>query len=146
MRRLFTIAALISGLTTTAADACGNGSVSIADSRFSVIVADDPAERARGLMRVRKMPRDAGMLFVFPKQQSVSFWMKDTLMPLDMIFIDDEGEVVKVHEAATPGSRDSIQSGRPVRYVLEVNAGVARAAGIEPGAHFEMPMLARCGR
>ena len=82
------------------------------------------------------------MLFVYEKPQHVSFWMENTLIPLDMVFLDAAGRVVRVHENAVPLDRTPIPSGEQVLAVLEINGGLARAIGIAPGAelrHAAMP-------
>lgn len=100
---------------------------------FSVAVADDAAERARGLMFVEAMDEDAGMLFVYPKPRPVNFWMKNTLIPLDMIFTDQSGTIVSIHENAIPHDETAIFGGEAVFSVLEINAGVSKAKSIAIG-------------
>ncbi|KYK30585.1 MAG: hypothetical protein AYK23_00920 [Candidatus Proteinoplasmatales archaeon SG8-5] len=105
---------------------------------FQCELADTPAERAEGLMYVESMPQDEGMLFVFDNPLQVSFWMKNTLIPLDMIFIDSNGVVVNVEEAdPEPGVPDAqltrYSSDGPILYVLEINQGLAASYGIESG-------------
>ena len=75
-------------------------------ARFSVAVADDPRERAQGLMHVERMARSTGMIFLYPAPQTAAFWMKNTLIPLDMIFVGADGVVRKVHENAIPHAGD----------------------------------------
>jgi uncharacterized membrane protein (UPF0127 family) len=102
---------------------------------FSVELADDAAERALGLMHREKMPTGAGMLFVYEHPQRVTFWMENTLIPLDMIFMDATGRVLKVHENAVPRDRTAIPGGsNEVLAVLEINGGLARAIGIAEGS------------
>lgn len=108
--------------------------------RFSVEVADDDAERARGLMFRETMARGAGMLFVFDPPQQVSFWMKNTLIPLDMIFTDSTGKVVKVHANAIPGDLTGIPGEGRVFSVLEINGGLAERYGIGPGSELQHPV------
>jgi uncharacterized membrane protein (UPF0127 family) len=108
---------------------------------FTVAVVDTPGALARGLMMVEHMPENAGMLFVFPQTREVSFWMKDTLIPLDMLFIDDAGYVASIHEGAIPHDTTSIPSGSPVRYVLEINGGVVEKLGLAPGDKVINPAL-----
>jgi len=105
----------------------------------AVEVARTDATRRRGLMQRRSLPDDAGMLFVFDETADHGFWMVNTLIPLDMIFIDEEGRVVGIVERAEPGSRAQRSVGAPSRYVLEVNGGWARARGVKAGdrAKFE---------
>ncbi|WP_083499795.1 DUF192 domain-containing protein [Tropicibacter naphthalenivorans] len=102
-------------------------------ARFNVAVAETPEERNQGLMFVEQMPMSTGMLFVYPSQRPVAFWMKNTLIPLDMIFADQHGVVVDVHENAVPGDLTSIPSAEPAQYVLEVNGGLTRLLGISEG-------------
>lgn len=106
---------------------------------FTVEVADEPEERARGLMHRTELARDAGMIFVFPRVQPASFWMRNTPLPLDIIFIGDDGRVVNVAENTTPFSEEAIPSDAPVRAVLEVNAGLAGELGIGPGTPVRHP-------
>lgn len=108
---------------------------------FRVEVADDDAERSRGLMGRQAMGRLEGMLFVFDATQPVSFWMRNTLIPLDMLFIDETGTVVRVHANAVPLDESPIPSGVPVRYVLEINGGLAARFGIAAGAKLQHPVI-----
>ena len=84
-------------------------------------------------MRREHLASSAGMLFVYERPQMASFWMQNTLVPLDMVFVNDAGQVVKVHPNAVPGDETPIPSGEPVRYVLEINGGLAARIGIAPG-------------
>jgi uncharacterized protein len=103
------------------------------DHALSVEVMRTEAEREHGLMDRRFLPADRGMLFQFEKVQSVLMWMKDTYIPLDMIFISRDGVVTHIHENAEPMSEAIISSNGPVYGVLEVNAGYARKIGLKPG-------------
>ena len=98
-----------------------------------VELARDDAERARGLMYREKLDDDAGMLFLFPVAEDHGFWMKNTLIALDMIFIGEDGRVVGVVENAAPRSLDLRSVGAPSRYVLEVNGGWAARRGVRKG-------------
>lgn len=100
---------------------------------FRVEVAADQASQARGLMFRKSMPPDAGMLFDFHKSDFVTFWMKNTILPLDMIFIRQDGTISSVAPDAVPYSTTSIPSAEPVRAVLELNGGRAAQLDIEPG-------------
>ena len=112
-------------------------------ARFTVDIADDAAERAQGLMFVESMPSSRGMLFVYPDERpGVAFWMKNTLIPLDIVFADAAGRVVRVHENAIPGDETSLPAGAPVQYVLEINGGLAARLGIGPGAEMRHPAIA----
>jgi uncharacterized membrane protein (UPF0127 family) len=108
-------------------------------ARFTVEVADDPASRARGLMFRESLARSAGMLFLFPEPGPQRFWMRNTRIPLDMIFIDPAGRVVHVHAHAKPGDETPISGGDGVLAVLEINGGLAARLGIAPGAELRHP-------
>ena len=110
--------------------------------RFTVEVADDGAERAQGLMFRESMPMASGMLFVYEEPQRVAFWMKNTLIPLDMIFADATGLVQRVHSKAIPHDETPIDGGDGVLAVLEINGGLARRLGIEPGSVMRHPAFA----
>jgi len=101
--------------------------------KFDVELALTEIERARGLMFRKQLGPYEGMLFDFQREAPVSFWMKNTLIPLDMIFIAADGTVRHVHANAVPLSTESIPSQFPVRGVLEINGGSARLLGIKPG-------------
>jgi uncharacterized protein len=100
---------------------------------FAVELATNAAQRAVGLMYRKELPEGRGMLFDFHDEQPVQFWMHNTYIPLDMIFIAADGRVMRVVENAKPMSDELIPSGRPVRAVLEVIAGTARKFGIAAG-------------
>jgi uncharacterized membrane protein (UPF0127 family) len=100
---------------------------------FNVELATNAAERERGLMFRKSLPEGQGMLFDFKRDQSVSFWMHNTYISLDMIFISGDGRVAHIVENAKPLSDDLIPSGAPVRGVLEVIAGTVQKLGIAPG-------------
>jgi len=85
------------------------------------------------------LDQDAGMLFVFPETSQLSFWMKNTPRPLDIIYIDAGGRVVSIAEKTTPYSEAPLPSAGPAQYVLEVNAGFAREHGVGPGTRIELP-------
>jgi len=109
--------------------------------RFSVEIADDPAERAQGLMHREHMARGAGMLFIYERAGPAAFWMKNTLIPLDMLFLDEQGVVTRVHSNAIPHDETAIPGGDAVKAVLEINGGLAKALGITPGAELLHPGL-----
>lgn len=108
---------------------------------FTVEVADDSQERAQGLMFRTEMSPAAGMLFVYDAPRNVSFWMKNTLIPLDMVFADATGTVTRVHAGAVPGDLTPIDGGEGVQFVLEINAGLADTLGIGPGAVLRHPAI-----
>ncbi|WP_397542182.1 DUF192 domain-containing protein [Roseovarius salis] len=111
------------------------------EARFTVEVADEPAERAQGLMHVQSMPRSAGMLFVYDAPRTARFWMKDTLIPLDILFADATGTVRRIKHMAEPLSERLIPGGDGIQYVLEINGGMARALGIAAGAELRHPAI-----
>lgn len=111
-------------------------------ARFSVELADDEAERARGLMHRETMPRSAGMLFAYETPRRAQFWMKNTLIPLDMIFADQQGVVTRVHSNAIPQDTTVIDGGDGVQFVLEINGGLAKRLGITAGAELRHPKIA----
>jgi uncharacterized protein len=100
---------------------------------FTVELALSPADRASGLMNRTSMAADHGMLFKFEQSRQVLMWMKNTPLPLDMLFIDEAGTVTRIAKETTPFSETIVPSGGPVRYVLELNAGTADRRGISAG-------------
>lgn len=96
-------------------------------------IADTDEERAQGLMFRTEMAEDHGMLFVFPAMRPLGFWMRNTLIPLDMIFIKDDGVIHHIHANAKPQDETIIPSQGPVSRVLELNGGAAERMGIKPG-------------
>ena len=109
--------------------------------KFDVELALNDVERSRGLMFRDKLGPYEGMLFDFHQEAPVSFWMKNTLIPLDMVFIGGDGTVRHVHANAVPLSTDAIASQFPVRAVLEINGGSARLLGIKPGDRIKHPIF-----
>jgi uncharacterized membrane protein (UPF0127 family) len=101
---------------------------------FKIWIADDAERRARGLMFVERLDEDAGMLFVYPRVEPVSMWMKNTHIALDMLFVGPDGRVEHVVENTTPLSLDTIESKAAVRAVVELKGGVAKRLKIRPGA------------
>jgi uncharacterized membrane protein (UPF0127 family) len=99
----------------------------------NVELARTPEARSRGLMYRESLAPDAGMLFVFDESTRQSFWMRNTLIPLDMIFIDDTGRIVGIVERAEPQTLTGRGVNEPSRYVLEVNGGWSAAHGVAPG-------------
>lgn len=103
-------------------------------------VAATPAQRMTGLMHRRQMPQHEGMLFVFEQPSQQCFWMKNTLLPLAIAFVDDDGTIVNIDEMA-PQTLDSHCSARPVRYVLEMNHGWFDKKRVKPGTKLAGPMF-----
>ena len=141
------IAAVLFGMMATPvmADVCSDSVVDLrwdgGMSRFTVELADDPTERAQGLMFRESMGRYAGMLFAYPHEQSVSFWMQNTLIPLDMLFFDGRGVLQNVQHNARPLDPSSLFGGDNIQYVLEVNGGTVEKLGIKEGAEMRFPLL-----
>lgn len=138
--------ALLLAAGSAAAD-CQPGRVSLrgdwGQASFSVEIADDEAERARGLMFRREMADGAGMLFVYDAPQPAAFWMKNTLIPLDILFADQRGIVTSIHENTVPGDLTPIDGGGAVFAVLEINAGLARRYGITAGSEIRHQVFSR---
>jgi uncharacterized protein len=101
--------------------------------RFTVEMAIDPSQQERGLMFRKSLAPNAGMLFDFGREQETSFWMKNTLIPLDMLFIKANGTIARIAVNAKPLSEESIPSYEPVRAVLEIAGGRAAQLGLRPG-------------
>ncbi len=113
------------------------------EHRFSVEVARTPREHSQGLMFRRRMAPDAGMLFVYDPPRPVSMWMRNTYLPLDMLFIAPDGRISRIVERTVPLSEENIPSRGTVRAVLELNAGTADRLGIKPGATVTTPAIGR---
>ncbi len=113
------------------------------EHRFQVEVARTDEQRARGLMFRKFMPQDRGMLFDFKTEQPVMMWMRNTYIPLDMIFITRDGRVINVAENTEPLSERTIASAAPAFAVLEVNAGVSRKIGLKSGDRIVHPLFKR---
>ncbi|MEW6487492.1 MAG: DUF192 domain-containing protein [Thermodesulfobacteriota bacterium] len=101
--------------------------------RFAVEVAATPLHRERGFMFRTELAPDAGMLFVHEAEREVAMWMKNTLIPLDMLFLAADGTIVRIEESTEPLSLRTISSGAPVKGVLELPGGTSRRLGIVPG-------------
>ena len=127
--------------------ACQAAVVAAAGQSLRLAVADNDARRERGLMGVKVVPPGEGMIFVFADgDRTRGFWMKDTITPLDMIFVASDGTVtgtaenVAATKPGTPEAKIARRSGVG-RYVIELRAGGVKAAGIEPGAHLAVPYI-----
>jgi uncharacterized membrane protein (UPF0127 family) len=108
---------------------------------FAVEVAETPAQMEQGLMFRRTMPPDAGMLFDYKTPTVATMWMRNTLIPLDMLFVDAQGLIINIHERAVPQSLDVIAAAAPVRAVIELNGGTAARLGIAPGDLVQHPIF-----
>jgi hypothetical protein len=143
MMRLAALALALSGGAASAECRADRVTVSggFGQANFAVEVADDPEERAQGLMFREEMGTLEGMLFVYDEPGSPMFWMRNTLIPLDMIFAGPDGRILYVHEEAVPGDETGIRPGDGVQYVLEVNGGLARRLGIAVGDAMQHPAI-----
>lgn len=108
---------------------------------FDVWLADTPSRQAQGLMFVRSLPELRGMLFVYQSPKTITMWMKNTYIPLDMVFIDDRSRIQSIVENATPHSLATISSGKPALAILEIGGGEARRLGLKPGQSVSHPAL-----
>ncbi len=129
--------ALAAGCRDTQVDLRGDWG----SARFTVEIADDPQERAVGLMNRPEMPASSGMLFIYEMPQRVAFWMENTLIPLDMLFLTPDGVVQRIHENAIPLDRTAIPGGDGILAVLEINGGLASKLGITEGSELRHPGL-----
>lgn len=102
-------------------------------SKIDIEIADNEESRATGLMFRDKMDQNHGMLFVFPNEEPQAFWMKNTILPLDIIFVNSKMEIVKIQKNAVPYSEKSLPSVKPAQFVVEVNAGYCDKLGIGEG-------------
>ena len=147
MRAFSWIALILLGLSVGGgpAQSAGQQTLEIASKTgvhmFSVEIADNDAEREKGLMYRKELPEGRGMLFDFHREQEVSFWMQNTYIPLDMLFIRADGSILRIAENTEPLSTRLIPSGGPVRAVLEVIGGTARKLGISPGDRVASPIF-----
>ncbi|MGI9272536.1 MAG: DUF192 domain-containing protein [Woeseiaceae bacterium] len=105
--------------------------------RIDIYIAETAEQRQRGLMHVRSLPETTGMLFIYPAEQFLSIWMKNTFIPLDILFVKADGQVSSIYYDAEPQSERSMRSLEPVQYVLELNAGVAETLSIDQYSQLE---------
>ena len=144
-------AALVAALAMTPLAACSDETHAVlhtakGDFTFQVEIADDDAERAKGLMFRQELADDAGMLFDFGQERETAFWMQNTFIPLDMIFISAAGVVKTIHANARPMDTTSIPSGAPVRFVLEIPGGRAKEIGLAVGDRLENDRVEASGQ
>jgi hypothetical protein len=111
--------------------------------QFTIWLAETPDQHQQGLMWVRQLPADHGMLFLLPQTRPMSMWMKNTFIPLDMVFFDTRGRILRIHERAVPQTEDIIDSGVAVAGVLEILGGEARRRGLQVGDRLLHPRLDR---
>jgi uncharacterized membrane protein (UPF0127 family) len=144
-RRVFVLAALSLLAANTPLAALDTETVEIASKSgvhaFTVEMARTPEEQAKGLMFRKSVPEGHGMLFDFKVDRDLTFWMKNTYVSLDIIFIRGDGSILRIAANTTPLSEKMIPSGGPARAVLEVVAGTARKLGIAPGDRVAHPIF-----
>ncbi|MGY0799696.1 DUF192 domain-containing protein [Lysobacter sp. A286] len=134
---------LLLGALLLSGCASGNGLwIELGDARYAVEIADDDEERARGLMFRDHMPDDRGMLFIHERQSPQAYWMKNTRIPLDILYFDDDRRLVSQQRDVPPCSAGNAcppyPSDAPARYVLELNAGQAARLGLQNGAELRL--------
>ena len=134
----FALAAILLGAASVSAhSACSPGKISVrgdwGSAKFSIEIADDASERATGLMNRETMPMLSGMLFIYDSPGNLTFWMRNTLIALDMIFIRPDGTIAYIHENAIPLDETPIPGGDGNLAVLELNGGLSRRLGISVG-------------
>lgn len=144
MSRRPALAALLPLLLLSGCPLANGPEVELKGRRFAVEIADDDEERARGLMFRESMADDRGMLFIFERAEPQSFWMQNTLIPLDIMYFDGDGRFVSAHYRVPTckhgGNRcPSYPSEGDARYVLELNAGVGAALDLKPGDSIRLP-------
>ncbi|HCP82547.1 MAG TPA: hypothetical protein DIT67_13620 [Octadecabacter sp.] len=141
--RLITATGAVIAFAGAANASCSLDTVTIRDDagtvQFTVDVADSVEERSRGLMFVEEMATMQGMLFVYERPRRVSFWMRNTLIPLDMLFVDELGVVQNIHAMAQPLDETPIFGGEGIQFVLEINGGLAAMLGLEAGDQMQHP-------
>lgn len=144
-RALLLAAVLATGFSATASAAENQLTLHTAtgDYKFNVEVVDTPESRAQGLMFRTELADDAGMLFDFKEEREVSFWMQNTFIPLDMIFVGADGVVDTVHVNARPQDTTSIPSNVPVQFVLEIPGGRSVEIGLKPGDTMDYDRVAK---
>ena len=136
--------ALITGAGMAgAAEQCSSASVDLRGDwgrvHFNVEVADDPQEQAKGLMFREKLPASSGMLFIYDRPRHARFWMKNTLIPLDMIFVNETGYVTRIAQNTRPLDETPVDGGDGVLMILEINGGMAQGLGITVGSELRHP-------
>ncbi len=146
-RLILRAAAMLLALAVPAlARDCSDGRVDLrgpwGQARFTVEVVDSPQERAQGLMFRDSLPQSSGMLFVYGTPGRASFWMKNTLIPLDILFADATGRITRIHRDAVPGDLSGIDGGPGVKLAIEINGGLAARLGITEGTEVRHPAIA----
>ena len=147
LRRLCQLSSFVALLNfwATSSTACAADQVTVigafGEAKFKVGVADTPEERGQGLMFVEAMPRFKGMLFIYESPRHATFWMRNTLIPLDMLFALEDGTIATIHENAIPLDETTIDGGQDIQYVLEINGGMSATLGIAVGDVLQHPSI-----
>lgn len=146
-RCLFFLLIVMAGLTLTGCEPASTGGLptvkmKIGSQTFTLEIADNDTTRARGLMHRDSMPADHGMIFVFDTTQVLNFYMKNTRIPLDIIFVDSGGRVVSI-ASMRPFDWSTTSSTAPARYAIELNQGAAARSGIAAGDLLDLSAVAK---
>jgi len=146
-RHLLVFALLLVAVPAWALETFGTSELTVqaasGPQKFSIELALTDAQMEQGLMFRRSMPANAGMLFDFKTPTNVTMWMKNTVIPLDMLFLDPQGRIIDIHERAVPFSTDIIASKFPARYVVELNGGTVARLGIKTGDQVTSPYFGK---
>ncbi|HEV2187413.1 MAG TPA: DUF192 domain-containing protein [Stellaceae bacterium] len=146
-RHLLVLAVLVWALPAHALETFKTSELTITTAigphKFTIELALSGPQMEQGLMFRRNLAPDAGMLFDFGAPANVTMWMKNTLIPLDMLFLDNSGRIIDIHERAVPQSLDTIAASGPTRYVIEVNGGTAERLGIKIGDRASSPYIGK---
>jgi uncharacterized protein len=116
--------------------------MTIGEDDFVLEVADSDRERQKGLMFRESMPQDQGMLFVFEVEEELSFWMRNTLIPLDIVYVNSMGKIVSVKQMK-PLDETGVKSDGPAKYAIELNLGTAKRIGIKAGDMLKLPDVSK---
>jgi uncharacterized membrane protein (UPF0127 family) len=146
-RLLLVVALLLAALPAWALETFATSELTIATAggprKFKIELALSDTQMEQGLMFRRSLAADSGMLFDFKLPTSVTMWMKNTFIPLDMLFLDPSGRVIDIHERAVPQSTDIIAAKAPSRYVIELNGGTVSRLGIKSGDQVTLPAIGK---
>jgi uncharacterized protein len=146
-RHVLVLAFLLAALPARALETFATSELTVETAggpqKFKIELALSDAQMQQGLMFRRSLAPDSGMLFDFKAPTNVTMWMQNTLIPLDMLFLDQHGRIVDIHERAVPLSTDIIAAKGPARYVIELNGGTAARLGIKPGDQVTSPNIAK---
>ena len=140
--RLLLVAIVLSSGFSLDSKAAGETDIRVDTTRFHVEIAQTLEQRQKGLMFRTQLPADHGMLFIQPQAAPAAFWMKNTYIPLDLLYFDDAGRLQEIHAEVPPctvSDCPSYVSNGPIKYILEINAGSAQRFGLKPGAQLHLP-------